>query len=450
MRKQTADKLAPWLAGWLQANQGTGAPNGAATLRPLFDDLQSAEWFLEARAAAGSKPDVAIAIKLTPARGQAWQAWQAALKPYFPSATFTQSGGWLIFDSGTGTTKTGDSLARKLATPPAGWLSVDINWPRLAQWYPELKSLALPETLFNVAAADANFQITGKFFFPENLSIKLDPWQFPSNTVHQPFISFTAVRGFAGWLNGQDWAQPIKLSPPANQMFTWTMRAAPFQCFAAIPVTDASAELHQLGNGLQTVMTDRSTHGGLTSPYTLDIINSDILLMGTPFIYPYIKTLTEPSGQFLFAGGFPNASKLKSKPLPPELFQRLATPNLVFYHWEITAERLPQQLNLSQLVLFLTQHKQLEDDSAAYKWAAKIGPSLGNTDTEIIQAAPDQFAFMRKTPGGLTALELLSLATWLEATNFPNCDLSLPPISDQGKQLRAKHPKSQVISSPTH
>ena len=50
LRKQVADKLAPWLAGWIQAKQGIPVTDAAAKLLPVFDDLQSSEWFLEARA----------------------------------------------------------------------------------------------------------------------------------------------------------------------------------------------------------------------------------------------------------------------------------------------------------------------------------------------------------------------------------------------------------------
>src|ERR1019366_3836149 len=64
LRAQTADKLAAWLPGWLQRNNGVAVPDGVARLRPLFDDLQRAEWFLEARTAANGKPEVALAIKL--------------------------------------------------------------------------------------------------------------------------------------------------------------------------------------------------------------------------------------------------------------------------------------------------------------------------------------------------------------------------------------------------
>src|SRR5580698_7772093 len=85
LRAQTAGKLSGWLAGWLQTNLNVTVAGGLTKLRPLFDDLQTAEWFFEARAAAGGKPEVAIAIKLDPARAQ---LWQANLKPFFQGATF--------------------------------------------------------------------------------------------------------------------------------------------------------------------------------------------------------------------------------------------------------------------------------------------------------------------------------------------------------------------------
>jgi hypothetical protein len=58
------------------------------------------------------------------------------LKPFFKAATFQTAGGWLIFDSDPARLKLGDRLAQKIsAPPPAGWI-LDVNWPRLAQWYP--------------------------------------------------------------------------------------------------------------------------------------------------------------------------------------------------------------------------------------------------------------------------------------------------------------------------
>ena len=422
LRKQTADKLSVWLAGWLQKITGVTVADGAAKLRPLFDDLQKSEWNLTARTDAGDKVDVRIAIQLSPARAQ---LWQAGLKIFFPAATFEQPKDWLVFDSGTGAMKSSDRVEEKLPSPNL-WLSADINWPRLAQWYPDLKSLGLPETLFTVTAPDENLRINGRFFFPENLSLNLEPWRVPTNSLHQPFVSFTAVRGFAAWFAAQSWVQAYQMAPTPNQYFTWAMPQIPYQTFAAVPVANAADALTQAYARLQPLVKPQAgAPGMLLASAKLTLTNNEISLVGVPFISPFLRAVKEPAGQFLFAGAFPNTPR--SKPLPTELFQRLAEPNLVFYHWEITAERVPSALNLSQLGMVLTSHRQLGGESASLKWILKTSPKLGNTVTEITQTAPDQMTFTRKSPGIFTAVEMLALGHWLEAPNFPGCDLRLPP-----------------------
>jgi hypothetical protein len=164
------------------------------------------------------------------------------------------------------------------------------------------------------------------------------------------------------------------------------------------------------------------------------VTSNRISWLGLPFIVPSLEALPEPTGDFLFAGVFPNGPK--TKPLPPELFLRLAQSNLVYYHWEITAARLKLLPQLSQLALMVTRHRQLDAPSAALKWLNRIGPTLGVAVTEVTQTAPNELSFTRKAPGGLTAFELTALANWLEAANFPGCDLRLPP-----PKPRLPHPR---------
>ena len=443
LRAQTADKLSVWLAGWLQQNVGAAVPGGAAKLRPLFDDLQQAEWFLEARAAAGGRADAAIAIKLDPARAQ---LWQANLKPLFPAATFKSSGGWLIFDSGTGAQKAGDSLALKISAPQAGWFSADVNWPRLAQWYPKLKELGLPETQFAVAAPDASLRVTGKFIFPENLALNLENWRVPTNTIHQPFVSFTAVRGFAAWLKSQPWAQPCQLSPEPNQLFVWALPQIPYQTFAAAPVPDAAGALAQVEARLQPVLAAANARDQFISPVSVLLTNREITVRGVPVVAPYFREVNEPAGQFILAGAFPNTPRGRTP--APGWLQRFTEKNLVYYHWENTAERVPQLLNLSQLALVVSRHRQLDGHSAAFNWVQKSGAVPGESITEITQVAPDQLAFARKSPGLFTAAERFALANWLQAPNFPGCDLKMPPLSEKLKQLRLKHPGAMPAPAP--
>src|SRR6202034_3597914 len=116
---------------------------------------------------------------------------------------------------------------------------------------------------------------------------------------------------------------------------------------------------------------------GFIRSFQLHATNNTINLAGIPFASPYIQAVQGSAGQFLLAGGFPNPPR--GRPLPNELYQKLAEKNLVYYHWEITAERFPALLQLSQLSLMLTEHRQLQGDSAAFKWLRKINPALGNT-----------------------------------------------------------------------
>lgn len=444
LRAQTANKLSAWLAGWLHTNTGVAVMGGAAKLRPLFDDLQKSEWYLEGRAAVNGKPEVAIAIKLEAVRAQ---LWQANLTPFFRTAGFKSSGGWWFFYSDLEATGLGDRLFAKISQPDSAWLTLDVNWPRLAQWYPKLKELGLPETQFAVNAPDNNFQVNGKFFFPENLALNLEPWRVPTNTVHQPFVSFTAVRGFAGWLASQPWAQPYTLSPAANQMFVWAMPQVPYQTFAAMPVANAAEALAQAHARLQPVFDEKNAPGTFLTPFQLELTTNALTFTGVPFIAPYLRAIREPAGQFLLAGAFPNTPR--SKLLPADLFQQLAVKNLVFYHWEITAERLPTALNLSQLSLMLTLHRQLDGESAAMKWIQKISPLLGNTITQITQTGPAEMTFTRRAPGGFTAVELLILGSWLEAPNFPGCDLKLPSRSAL-KKLHPHPSAAMPAPAPAH
>ena len=425
LRAQTADKLSAWLAGWLPANGASPVAGGAAKLRPLFNDLQRAEWWLEARAPVGGRPDLAIAIRLDAARAK---LWQANLQPFFPAATFKSVAGWLIFDAGTGPQKVADTLAAKLSAPAIGWGSVDVNWPRLAQWYPALKELGLPETQLTLTAPDANLRLTGKLFYPDNFYAALPAWQMPTNTVHPPFVSFTAVRGISAWLAAQTWAAPLLIAPVPDQAFVWAMPKIPFQTFVALPFPDATAALNDAYGKLLPLFAGPDATKHFLMPFAPVQANGQLNLRGVPFMTPYLQALKEASGQYLLEGTFPNTPV--AEPLPAQLFTRLATKDLVYYHWENTADRFGHKLEqlpqFAQLVLMMTRCQQLAGASAGFHWLKQVGPALGFSVTEITRTGPAELTFTRKSAGLFTAMEMFVLANWLEAATFPRCDLRLP------------------------
>ncbi|MGO9586035.1 MAG: hypothetical protein ACLP2Y_07565 [Limisphaerales bacterium] len=449
LREQTLNKLSRAPYNWLKQKVLSSTNDEAGQFRPLFDDLLGAEWFLQIRDATNGSPEFALAIRLNAGRAQLWQtnlgnvleAWTGMsveknpngweLKKHLPPnlIRFVRVGDWVVFGWGQNKLPLNDELVRRVAAEkrpaPAEkniWLTADLDWPRLARWFPSLSAVDLPETRWQAVGRGGDLCLDGRLIFPQPLAMTLEKWRMPTNTIHQPLVSFTAARGIAPWLEKQSWAQPYEISPRPNQVFIWAMGQMPLQTFAAVPVPDTGKALTQFEQKM-SASTNWQSH--FMMPVTMVMTNSRISWRGLPFIAPNMMAIHEPAGDFLLAGFFPNGPK--TKPLPPELFLRLAQSNLVYYHWEITAERLKLLPQLSQLALMVTRHRQLDAQSAAGKWLARIGPTLGNTVTEVTQIAPDELSFTRQAPGGLTAVELTALANWLEAPDFPGFDLRLPP-----------------------
>lgn len=450
LRNQTLNKLSRAPYPWLKAKIPPAAGDGTAQLRPLLDDLLRAEWFLQIRDAVNGSPEYALAIHLDAGRAQLWQtslksvleAWTGmavekkpdgwSLKKHHPpdQFQFVRVGDWVVFGCGQNELSLNGELVRRVTAEKrpvpvdkSAWLTADLDWPRLARWFPSLNPFDLPQTKLRFVGRDRQLRLDGNLIFSQPLALTLEKWRMPTDAIRQPVSSFTAVRGIAPWLKHQNWAQPYEISPVPNQMFIWAMGQMPLQTFVAVPVPDGQRALREFAQKM-SAYPDWQSH--FIMPVTMVVTNSQISWRGVPFVAPILRAVREPAGDFLIGEFFPNGPKSK-QPLPPELFQELSRSNLLCYHWEITPLRLKQLPQLTQLALMSTHHRQFDSQSAAGKWLASIGPTLGSAVTAITQTAPNELTFLRKAPGGLTAFELTALVNWLEATNFPGCDLRLPP-----------------------
>ena len=441
LESQTLDKLSRVPGEWFKSKIPAGAGDGSAQLRPLLDDLLKAEWIFGMRDAPGS-PEYALAIRLNDSRAQLWSKNLAALLRSWTgigisqekSGTwqlkkddppnlfqFKRSGDWVVIDCGQDKFSLGSEVLRDSAASN-GWLSVNANWPRLSQLFSALKVLDLPRIQMQMVGRDKKLHLTGKLTLAQPLP-PIEKWQMPTGAIHMPLVSFTAARGIGPWLARQSWMQPFRLQPQPDQMFIWAMARVPFQTFAAEPVPDAKAALTGI---YQRLSNEPILQEQFMSPVRLELTNNEISLRGLPpLITPYIKGLHEPTGDFLLGGFFVNPSR--TPPPPPELLAPLSQSNLVYYHWEITSERLLELPQFSQLLLVLTRRQQINSQSAAGKWLDHIGPTLAGTITEVTQTGPNELTFQRTAPGGLTALELIAFADWLEAPAFPALSLRLPP-----------------------
>jgi hypothetical protein len=448
LRDQTLNKLSRFPCLWFKSRLAAGTNDGGQQLRPLLDDLLKSEWLLEIRDATNGAPETALAIRLDTARAQLWQdnlagvlqswtslpavktsnGWQ--LKKDLPPnlVRFERHGDWVVIDCGQNDLLLGNEILKpllrtRIAGAETNWLTADLDWLRLAQWFPPLKEFDFPKVELQFVGRDGDLWANGKFILTQPLP-PLEKWQIPTNVIHQPLVSFTAVRGIGPWLERQSWARRYEIQPPPGQFFIWALPGIPFQTFAAAPVPDANAALVQLDAKLP-VTSDANSKGIFPPPLTTTLTNNEITWHAVPFAAPFVQALHEPAGDFLFGGFFPNSPR--SQPLPPELFQQLNTPNLVYYHWEITADRLIELPELTQLMLLMTRHRQFDPQTAAGKWLNHVEPMLGPSVTEMTQTGPRELSFLHKSRGGLTAIELVALVNWLEAPNFPGCDLRLPP-----------------------
>lgn len=444
LASQTLDKLSRAPGAWFKSKLPPGAGDGAAQLRPLLDDLLKSEWILEMRDAPGS-PESALAIRLNDERAQLWsknlaallQSWTGIgispdksgiweLKKHQPPnlLRFSRSGDWVAIDCGQDKVSLSGEILPVPTKPlivETNWLTADLNWPRLAQIFPALAGFDFPKIQMQAAGRGGNLQVTGKLALAQPLPT-LEKWRLPAASIRQPLVSFTAARGIGPWLAKQPWMRPLEIQPPPDQLFIWALARIPFETFAAEPVPDAKAALAQLN---QRLSADNNSPEQFTSLFKFTMTNNEISWRGLPFITPSVQAVSEPAGDFLVGGFFPNAGQIR--PLPPELSAAMNAPNLVYYHWEVTGERLKDLPQLSQLLLVLTRHEQVKVPSAAANWLDRIEPSLGVAVTEVTQTAPNELAFKRTASGGLTAIELLALVDWLEAPQFPAFDLRLPP-----------------------
>jgi len=424
LESEAATKLSAWAAGWLSQTIGTTVPDGATKLRPLIDDLQRSEWIFEQHADANGQSDVIMAVQLDDAHAQ---TWQGNLAPFFAGAKnhfdTLRSQRWLILYYGVKPLATADvdQLIQALKADNNRWLTMDIDWPRLTQLVPALRGFDFPRFAFQVVAHDGNFQIDGKLSLSQPLP-SLPRWHIPTNTIHAPFISFTAARGIGPWLGKQDWFRPYLLEPQPEQMCIWALPDHPYETFAIEPVPDANAALVALHKNLSTTI-DWQNH--FMTPLTLSLTNDQISVIGIPFyLLPYFQTVHDPSGDFLLGGFFPNTPR--SKPWPAELLARFDNPNLVFYHWEITGDRLKELPQLTQLMLMTTRHLQLDGASTGFQWIARLESLRSASVTTVTETSPTELSFSRKSPTALTAIELFMLADWIESPKFPALDLRAP------------------------
>jgi hypothetical protein len=457
LRGQIFQKLAVAPYNFLR-NRAATTNDETALIRPLLDDLFRAESFLELMDGTNQVPEMVFALRLDEERAQLWSTNLATVlinwcnlpvtsikdegfdgwelrKHHDPNVfRFFRAGNWVVLGWGEDELHLQPAILKRIrkTTRPVdsdttNWLDAWADWPALALHHLAPHSIELPPMRL-LAREEQDFirsELTMKFAAP--LELKLNPWQIPTNLIHNPIVSFTATRGLAPRLNETAEAKKFNLPPLPDQVYVWAVGTIPLETHLVAPVTDASNYMQQLAPGLVAMVnaflsghapkdSTAAQSRGLT--FSAVHTNNEIEIPGVPFLSPRLAPVHISAGDYLLGGLLPGGRI--GAPLPPELIGEITGKRELFYYgWEFTGERLKQWRALFQLWQLLLNAGISNAGAQADKWIEALPGKLGNSATEVSLTAPDEVTMVRNSTIGFTAVELTALAHWLDSPEFP-------------------------------
>jgi len=459
----------------------------ASLLRPLLTDLVEEESYVEVGSATNQPGELLLAIHLKSDRASVWQTnlssalskllstaaihtngqfeWDltrskprnqaaGAAAPTTNSAGFhpqsvhlDRQGDWTVLSLTCGPHS--PFLSNALAqikrdgapfTAPATnyWLDTAFDLPAVA------RALSLdwhlpanwPKIVCTVHGEAENVRTLGQLDFPQPLAMDLPAWNIPTNLIHDPLISFGAVRGVGHLLSSLPLWKELGLKTAPDQIFAWSQAGMPVLEYIAAPWPDAGNVVRQLTAALEKRANPwlaSNTMGHITNSTT----SNGLIWQSAPFVTPQVESISETSGDFVLAGLVPLVRT--NLPPPQDLMREFASGNRwAGYAWEITGPKLDQLLYVTQLARLIGHREQMPPQALGVEWLKAAAPKLGNCVSVLSLDSPSQISFRRKSSLGLDAFELHVLADWLESPHFPQGThtLDTPPLSKPSRQLR--------------
>jgi hypothetical protein len=429
----------------------TGQPVPATLIRPLLDDALRHESWGALQSVADQVTELTLAARLDETASARWEKnWQAvvaALGAPKPVALRGKPGaGWEAHWSGGSTVSrffrdgnvsfislgrtplhTDAAVASRVRSGSRGgndWLTVEADPAGLAHLLHVPATPDWPQVRLSVAGQGQYLRSQARLEFAAPLHLKLDPWRVPTNTISDPIISFTAVRGLQDWLAARGEIRRLGVPAP-NQAFGWARAQIPFATFFAWPWPGASNQLPTLATHLPAVATNWFPHINV-GQITYETNFHRAAWVRLPILVPFIVPAGPPEEDFVLAGLFPITAP--HRPVPAELIDQLgASPNLVYYDWEITEGRVEGWRNLAAIHGMLSGYEPPPTNSLALLWLADTNVTrfLGNSVTTVSVVSPKELLATRTSSAGLTGFELTLLRRWLDDPEFPK--LSEPP-----------------------
>jgi hypothetical protein len=440
---QTLDKLSRW--------PGHGETNAASTqFRPLLDDLIASEFYLELRVPTNSQfairdAQLCLALRLPADHAQLWQTNLAAASAALAGSCrceCSRSGDWTLVGVGLDKPVALTDFAARLSLPRRSaihdWLEADFSIlptggdgrDEAGQiWSLVTRHSSLSQIHLTLSGESGGVHTSGTLDFSRPLDMPLTPWEIPTNFIHAPLASFTAVRGIAPWLTALNAWQRLQLAPPPDQAYVWAQSGTPYQTYFAAPLPSASNQMAHLAARLvQNVNPWLAANAD--GHFQWHTNPPGIVWHGVVILSPFLNPVLVNQHDWLLGGVFSMSEGYTSLP-PSETFRAVfGTPDLIYYQAEHAGQRVDQDLFITQLFRVIFQKATLS--TAVNIWLNSIEPLLGYSTTSVTRTSAQQLAFARNSSIGLTALELNLLADWLDSPQFPrSLDTFLAPPDNQ-------------------
>jgi hypothetical protein len=446
LETQTLDKLA--LAPWDLPRSGTNlsaiiATNaGSALLRPLLDDLVQQECYLEIRQSTNQPVQGVFAIRLDDQRAALWQTnitnltqslitnRQSQVTSHaslFTNLTVSRTGQWVLLGSGADPLLA-DITARiqhnNAPLPPSltnYWLDAQLDLKRLSTtpFHPLHSALGpnIPTNItFTFIGNGQNVHTRADLDFPQSLPFELEPWNIPTNLIHDPIIGFSAIRGFRPFLKSFKPWNDLQLGTPPNQAFGWSQHGVPWLHFVAVPSAEASNQVDRLSDYVVANVNPKMEAGRI-GEFQKVPGTQRLKWRGVPVFSPDLNWTTSDGNSYIVGGFF--ARSLTNQPPPPELFsQFVSDTNMLWYDWEFSPECLRGWAPISQVVRHMFNLPRLEGDPDI-NWLMAVAGRARNCVSALNLESPTHLSFTRQSTIGFTAAELPLLLDWLESPKFP-------------------------------
>ena len=465
LRSELLTRAALLPSFWLGEALPKGASNQTNLFRPLLEDVLARESYLDCTAT----PELLLAVKVTETRAKLWQTnlWQAlvnwklgqpvavklATASGFEVKTTglpgsfrcLRAGEWIVVSAGNNSARESALLANikslgRPAKPTGAWLDGEANLARFDGWLPVLSNFEnLPIARFSLSNRADFVRTYATLDFPKPHGWKPEPWIIPSNQIHDPLVSFLAVRGVAPLFEAYKPLANLGYKPVPNQVIGWGYNGLPFQFNYAAPSRNVREQLKTLTPRFASLI-----HGPRLSDYTGNIAwdtnGQRIVWRGLPLAVPQLWDLHDSGREFLSLAGFPPLRPTNSA--PPGLYQAFAGRNdLVAFDFEITGSRLPHWRQYYQLAELTARRPLTSTNTPAQRWLVDLQqwfnthPQSAEAVSELRSTSPTQMVLARKSATGLIAGELVTLGRWIESTNFPAFG-TFPPLPEQRQPVR--------------